>query len=108
MTAPDGRPCTMEAYVTALFQEVPSEALLRGSIRAWIRGDFTAALRPLPDHARQRLTGEGEAACLSLEEMKAQASRCNCRGADDYCPCQNAPDRETRRQRLIAQKGGDA
>lgn len=33
--------------------------------------------------------------CLSVGEQAAQAARCACRGADDYCPCQNAPDRET-------------
>lgn len=33
--------------------------------------------------------------CLTSDEQKAQAARCACRGADDYCPCQNAPDRTT-------------
>lgn len=32
---------------------------------------------------------------LTPIEQKAQASRCSCRGADDMCPCQNAPDRQT-------------
>ena len=37
--------------------------------------------------------------CLSVAEMQVQAKRCACRGSDDYCPCQNVPDAETRRQR---------
>lgn len=32
---------------------------------------------------------------LSPAEQWAQAARCACRGADDYCPCQNVPDRVT-------------
>ena len=32
---------------------------------------------------------------LTAFEMKAQGERCACRGVDDYCPCQNAPDRKT-------------
>jgi hypothetical protein len=36
---------------------------------------------------------------LSIEEMKAQGMRCGCLGTDDYCPCQNVPDRETRAAR---------
>lgn len=34
---------------------------------------------------------------LTNEEMKAQAERCACGGADDYCPCQNVPDSVTKR-----------
>lgn len=37
--------------------------------------------------------------CLSSAEQKAQALRCGCRGSDDYCPCQNTPDRVTRQYR---------
>ncbi|MBB5040849.1 hypothetical protein [Shinella fusca] len=33
---------------------------------------------------------------LSFEEQKAQGQRCACNGSDDYCPCQNVPDAETR------------
>jgi hypothetical protein len=36
--------------------------------------------------------------CLSLDEQKAQGARCGCRGSDDYCPCQNAPDAITRKE----------
>lgn len=43
--------------------------------------------------------------CLSPAEQKAQGARCGCRGADDMCPCQNAPDRETRRVRALQGKG---
>ena len=38
-------------------------------------------------------------ALLSPEEQQAQAARCSCHGSDDYCPCQNVADRETRLQR---------
>lgn len=34
---------------------------------------------------------------LTAAEQKIQAARCGCRGSDDYCGCQNVPDRETRR-----------
>lgn len=37
--------------------------------------------------------------CLSEAEQKAQATRCGCRGADDLCVCQNAPDATTRAAR---------
>lgn len=33
--------------------------------------------------------------CLTTEEKRAQGRRCGCRGIDDYCPCQNVPDRVT-------------
>jgi hypothetical protein len=36
---------------------------------------------------------------LTVAEQKAQAARCACRGVDDYCPCQNTPDRVTRQYR---------
>ena len=36
-----------------------------------------------------------EVFCLTNAEQKAQASRCPCGGSDDYCPCQNVPDRVT-------------
>lgn len=36
---------------------------------------------------------------LTAAEQKAQALRCGCRGSDDYCPCQHAPDRVTRQYR---------
>lgn len=35
---------------------------------------------------------------LTSDERHAQAARCPCRGCDDYCPCQNVPDRITRRE----------
>jgi hypothetical protein len=35
----------------------------------------------------------------SRAEQKAQALRCGCRGSDDYCCCQNVPDRVTRQYR---------
>jgi hypothetical protein len=34
---------------------------------------------------------------LTREEKQAQAQRCPCHGIDDYCRCQNMPDRETLR-----------
>lgn len=34
---------------------------------------------------------------LTEDELKAQAERCPCRGADDMCVCQNAPDATTRK-----------
>ena len=40
--------------------------------------------------------------CLSMAEKAAQAARCGCRGADDWCVCQNAPDRQTIAERRAA------
>lgn len=36
---------------------------------------------------------------LSTEEKRAQAARCSCYGADDYCPCQNVADAHTKATR---------
>ncbi|PPQ42114.1 hypothetical protein [Rhodopseudomonas palustris] len=36
---------------------------------------------------------------LSRDEALAQGKRCGCRGADDYCECQNVPDAITRADR---------
>ncbi len=41
-------------------------------------------------HREQRL--------LTIEEQSDQAYRCACRGADDYCPCQNMADYTTLRR----------
>jgi len=43
-----------------------------------------------------------EEPCLSPDEKAAQAARCACRGVDDYCPCQNAADRQTKKDRRDA------
>lgn len=40
--------------------------------------------------------------CLTQAEQKAQGARCGCRGADDYCGCQNRPDAITRDLRARA------
>ena len=32
---------------------------------------------------------------LTPADQRAQAARCPCRGADEWCPCQNTPDRQT-------------
>lgn len=40
---------------------------------------------------------------LTADEMKAQALRCSCHGVDDYCPCQNVPDAETRKTRATTE-----
>ncbi|GLQ09283.1 hypothetical protein GCM10007913_12150 [Devosia yakushimensis] len=45
---------------------------------------------------RQALIGAG----LTTAEKAAQASRCGCKGSDDLCPCQNAPDAQTIAERL--------
>lgn len=38
-------------------------------------------------------------AILTSAEQKAQATRCGCKGSDDYCVCQNAPDKVTLAER---------
>lgn len=42
---------------------------------------------------------------LSRDEALAQGKRCGCRGADDYCGCQNVPDATTRAERRAAKSG---
>ncbi|RWP64875.1 hypothetical protein [Mesorhizobium sp.] len=44
----------------------------------------------------QRFAAEVAGRCLTTKEQKAQGERCGCRGADDYCPCQNVPNQATR------------
>jgi hypothetical protein len=48
-----------------------------------------------------------DCACLSAEEKADQATRCGCRGQDDYCPCQNAPDRQTTAGRTALHTQGE-
>lgn len=40
---------------------------------------------------------------LTEAEKKQQAKRCGCAGADDWCPCQNTPDRQTVELRRLGQ-----
>lgn len=42
---------------------------------------------------------------LTKADQQAQALRCPCHGGDDMCPCQNAPDFQTRMKRLSAELG---
>lgn len=58
----DGRPCAMEAFVTALLAVGLDAPVIKGAISAWIKGDWQAALLPLSDEARARLTVKGGAA----------------------------------------------
>lgn len=44
--------------------------------------------------------------CLTMSEQKAQATRCSCRGVDEWCPCQNTPDRQTMLARCRPQRTG--
>lgn len=60
--AQDGRPCTMESFVAALMREGLAGTVLESAIRAWIKGDWRAALFPLSDSERARVIGESEAA----------------------------------------------
>ncbi len=39
---------------------------------------------------------------LTSTEQKAQGKRCSCGGADDYCVCQNSPDKNTISKRITA------
>lgn len=41
---------------------------------------------------------------ITYHEQKSQAARCPCKGSDDWCPCQNTPDRATLDARALAQK----
>lgn len=85
-------------------------ALINGALAqslkdAGARREQTALLQVLIDVvARADLANETERArreepCLTDAEQKAQGARCGCRGADDYCVCQNVPDATTRAAR---------
>ncbi|MAU19191.1 MAG: hypothetical protein CMH13_01500 [Martelella sp.] len=56
------RRCTMEAFAAALLAAGLDAPVIKGAISAWIKGDWQAALLPLSDDARARLTGKGGAA----------------------------------------------
>lgn len=43
---------------------------------------------------------------LTDNEQKSQAARCPCKGSDDWCPCQNTPDRATRDARESTPQAG--
>lgn len=38
---------------------------------------------------------------LTTAELRAQGQRCGCHGSDDYCVCQNVPDRVTLSERGV-------
>jgi hypothetical protein len=42
--------------------------------------------------------------CLSSTEQKYQSFRCACNGQDDYCPCQNMADKQTKADRAAKLK----
>jgi hypothetical protein len=58
-----------------------------------------AAHKALTISLRQMRAADRSEPCLSPAEQKAQGARCGCRGADDYCVCQNVPDAVTRAAR---------
>lgn len=75
----------------------PFASLGRNELRS---GDFNRARRAL---SKQPVNTKDEA--LSIGEMRAQAKRCACGGADDMCPCQNIPDERTIRERRTKAEG---
>lgn len=88
------------------FRRLYGNMLMYGEDHAQADGRTADALRSaaklidslLSDRARNAaLASEAVAGgpCLSRDEQRAQGARCACRGSDDYCPCQNAPDRQT-------------
>jgi hypothetical protein len=54
------------------------------------------------DYAAMAIEDQMRDAILSGAEQKAQAARCSCRGHDDLCACQNAPDHRTLSERRAA------
>lgn len=54
------------------------------------------------DDAARRATFRMADDAITPAEQQSQAARCACRGADDYCPCQNTPDRQTLKDRSDA------
>ncbi len=64
-----------------------------------------AVLKALDGFYRRR--SEAIRPGLTRDEQRAQALRCDCRGADDLCACQNVPDGETRRVRADRSASAD-
>jgi hypothetical protein len=62
------------------------------AVAQWVE-DFIWGPR-IPDFRDER-----EQPGLTNKEQKAQGARCPCRGADDYCVCQNVTDATTRAER---------
>lgn len=90
----------------AVIRALQSEGLL-------LNGDSISALEAVrkitdprsvysSDDAARRAAFKVAEDVLSPAEQKSQAARCSCRGADDMCPCQNAADRQTIKDRSNA------
>jgi hypothetical protein len=66
---------------------------------AWLDGQEEAGPRGWGETEAQAIDALLEELCadrgLTSDEMKAQGKRCGCGGSDDYCGCQNLPDRVT-------------
>lgn len=78
-----GSPGDIVAYTSDLLFAAPASAepvekhYTSQAESAWDEGDLRAS------------------ALLTNSEKIDQATRCGCKGVDDYCPCQNVADRET-------------
>ncbi len=53
--AGDGRPCSMDEFVSALFSDGADHFDVKDAINEWLRGDWGAALSYLNDDTRSRL-----------------------------------------------------
>ena len=80
-----------------------AKKLIEGAERARLAGDDVAfiALATKAAECAQiaRLLSEPG---LTRAEQIAQGQRCDCRGSDDYCPCQNSVSAATRRERTLS------
>ncbi|MBP2613050.1 hypothetical protein [Agrobacterium pusense] len=52
----DGRPCSMDVFVAALFEDCDDHFDRADAIEEWLHGDWEAALSYLEDEARERIS----------------------------------------------------
>jgi hypothetical protein len=80
------RSCDWSAVDDDTYGGDPRDPIGRGSTEI-------KAIRDLLDQIEDRADELGHG--ITTAQKKVQGTRCGCRGHDDYCPCQNVPDRKT-------------
>ncbi|CDZ67667.1 Hypothetical protein NGAL_HAMBI2605_59480 [Neorhizobium galegae bv. orientalis] len=96
------------------FDHVAGISLAEGEVKALLYGQpmaaFTAAMTKLANWLVESGGDDSHASdpLLTADEQKSQGQRCSCLGVDDYCPCQNVPDAETRRARALVATATEA
>lgn len=72
-------------------------------LKVELRHSEVLALRDYLNEAMSQPAPTVQEAALTAAEQRSQGDRCPCRGQDDYCGCQNVPDRMTRKARALSE-----